>query len=104
MGERKYNKVNVLPLAEDIEILGKYIGSAIKDGVSLLNKEKNNKAIWKNLAEATLTRLLTFNKRRAGEASKLTVEAYINRPNWKEAFSAEIMRSLNGFEKELTKR
>ena len=59
---------------------------------------------WSLLAQATLTRLVMFNKRRGGEASKLPLEAYENRPDWGLVNSSEIMKSLNKFERELSKR
>jgi hypothetical protein len=45
-----------------------------------------------------------FNKRRGGEASELRVETYKKRPDWRKANSTEIMKSLNKFEQELSKR
>jgi len=37
---------------------------------------------WHKLCELALTRVIVFNKRRAGEVSKMTLEAYINRAKW----------------------
>lgn len=45
-----------------------------------------------------------FNKRRGGEASELLVRAFQERPDRTTGNSHEIMQSLNGFERELSKR
>ena len=59
---------------------------------------------WSMLARATLTRLVMFNKRRGGEASKLSLKGHLERPDWMKANSKEIMASLNQCERELAKR
>ena len=100
---RKFNKVDVLPLAEDLEKLRKYIDKVISTSIVSLKKHPNLED-WSLLAQATLSRLVMFNKRRGGEASKLLVDAYQSRPDWGLANSSEIMKSLNKFERELSKR
>jgi len=45
-----------------------------------------------------------FNERRGGEASKLLSESYLHRPNWKPLNNPEIMSTLSGFERELSRR
>ena len=59
---------------------------------------------WSLLAQFTLTRLVIFNKRRGGEASKLALKVYQERLDWSKANSSEITKSLNKFEKELSRR
>ena len=59
---------------------------------------------WSLLAQLTLTRLVIFNKRRGGEASKLALKVYQERLDWSKANSSEITKSLNKFEKELSRR
>ncbi len=103
LSTRKFNKVNVLPLAEDLAKLRQYIDQQINMSMASLRKQPNIED-WSLLAQATLTRLVMFNKRRGGEASKLPLEAYENRPDWGLVNSSEIMKSLNKFERELSKR
>ena len=91
--------LHVLPLAEDLAKLRDYIHKSM----SLLKKHPNLED-WRLLAQARLTRLVMFNKRRGGEASKLSLQAYRNRPDWDLVNSSEIMKSLNKFERELSKR
>ena len=101
--KRKFNKVNVLPLAEDLDKLRKYIDLKICKSMKSLKKHPNL-GDWRLLAQSSLTRLVMFNKRRGGEASELRVETYKKRPDWRKANSTEIMKSLNKFERELSKR
>ena len=99
---RKFNKVDVLPLAEDLAKLRKYIDNVISTSVVSLKKHPNLDD-WSLLAQATLSRLVIFNKRR-GEASTIRLDAYQARPDWRLANSSEIMKSLNKLERELSKR
>ena len=100
---RKFNKVDVLPLAEDLDKLRKYIDNVISTSVVSLKKHPNLDD-WSLLAQATLSRLVIFNKRRGGEASTIRLDAYQARPDWRLANSSEIMKSLNKLERELSKR
>ena len=59
---------------------------------------------WRNLAEVTLTRIVLMNKRRGSETSKLLINAYVNRPNWKESANQEILESLTDLEKQMFAR
>ena len=100
---RKFNKIELLPLTKDLEILRKHLLKQIA-ALSKALKEVPTLQGWKQLAEATLTRLIIFNKRRGGEASKLLTSSFQARPNWKEASSQLIVNSLQPIEKELCKR
>ena len=100
---QKFNRVDVLPLAEDFEKLRRYIDKVISTSIVSLKRHPTLED-WSLLAQATLSRLVMFNKRRGGEASKLLVDGYQSRPNWGLANSSEIMKSLNKFERELSKR
>ena len=100
---RKFNKVDVLPLAEDLDKLRKYIDNVISTSVVCLKKHPNLDD-WSLLAQATLSRLVIFNKRQGGEASTIRLDAYQSRPDWRLANSSEIMKSLNKLEQELSKR
>lgn len=104
LSERKYNKVNVLPLAEDIDKLRRYIDEKVTKTSSDLKKDPKSSERWAFLAKLLLARLVMLNKRRGGEASKLTLKSYNSRPDWTQACNAEIMASLSMFEQELCKR
>lgn len=103
LGASKYNKVEILPLAEDLEKLRKSILFKISSSTQILSEQPQLGA-WSQLAQATLARLVIFNKRRGGEASKMLSESYRHRPDWKQVNNPEIMASLSEFERELAKR
>ena len=59
---------------------------------------------WRELSEMVLNRLILFNKRRGGEAARLRVETYTNRPDWQKSTSQDVVASLSGIEQQLFKR
>ena len=103
LGDRKYNKVDLLPLAEDLKTLRNYVLGRVSLYTKSLEHQPSLEA-WGQLAQATLTRLVMFNKRRGGEASKILLESYTGRPDWTTVNSQEIMSSLDAFERELSKK
>ena len=101
--QRKFNQTELLPLTSDLEVLRKHLLKQIAE-LSKTLREAPTLQVWKQLAEATLTRLIIFNKRRGGEASKLLISSFKSRPNWKKAAPQLIEDSLQPIEKELCKR
>lgn len=64
---KKFNKIELLPVTNDLEILRKYL----LDQLSVLTRsleEASKLQVWKELhvAVATLNLLIIFNKRRGG--------------------------------------
>lgn len=53
---------------------------------------------WANLAKATLTRVILFNKRRSGETAMLQIKQFVNRQDWS-ACSSDMKKSLSSLEK-----
>lgn len=76
----------------------------MSSSAQVLQEQKPQLQVWSQLAQATLARLVMFNKRRAGKTSKMLVENYLNRPDWAQANNPEIMSTLSDFERELSKR
>lgn len=102
LSTKKFNKVELLPLANDLEKLRKSLLAKMSSNVERLEQHPQLE-VWSDLAQATLARLVIFNKRRGGEASKLLIESYLERPDWSQVNSTEVLSSLSGFEKELSK-
>ena len=71
-----------LPLAKDIKLLREYCKGEIN---RLFKVEEFGKTEWRELAEATLCRIITVNTRRGGEPPPLTVEEWEDAINdkWK---------------------
>ena len=103
LSTKKFNKVELLPLADDLDKLRKSVLSKMTFNAEALEKQPRLE-VWSDLAQATLARLVMFNKRRGGEASKVLVESYLKRPDWSQVNNPEIMSSLSGFERELSKK
>lgn len=97
----KPNKVE-LPLASDLELVRKSMTSKISSLGNKL-KEKVMPETWSDLAQFTAARMITFNKRRSGEASRLFLKDYNNRPKVTEDSDA-LMSTLDPLETQLCKR
>ena len=63
-------------------------------------KKESSVHLWAQLVEYTVTRCVIFNKRRGGEATKLLVKNYKERPNWS---AADVFGNLQPVEKMLCK-
>ena len=100
---RKFNRIDLLPLTEDLEKLRKHLLQRISVLMKAL-KENPTLHRWGELAETTMTRLIIFNKRRGGEASKMLLTNFQTRPDWKQCSSTAIESSLQPIERELCKR
>ena len=101
--ERKFNKVNVPPLADDIANLRNYIDKKIEEESMSLEQSPTTKT-WTSLARLLLARVVMLNKRRGGEASMLLLVSYQNRPEWIQCSSGEILASLSSLERRLSER
>ena len=95
--------MQLLPLADDLDKLRKFVLIKMSSSVHLLEEQPRVQA-WSDLAQATLARLVMFNKRRGGEASKMLLSSYLSRPDWTKVNNPEIMSALSSFEKELSRR
>ena len=99
----KFNKPEILPVTSDLLKLKKYLSLQILELGARLEATPCYQT-WRNLAEVTLTRIVLMNKRRGSETSKLLINAYLNRPNWKESANQEILESLTDLEKQMFAR
>ncbi|KAF5274676.1 hypothetical protein FQR65_LT16906 [Abscondita terminalis] len=60
--------------------------------------------VWAKLISLTLARVILFNKRRSGEAARMTVQQYISRPIWNATGTEVLKESLTPFEKNLAEQ
>ena len=100
---RKDNTVQILPLTDDLRALRSYQIKEMKLCIDQL-QEETSYSIWRKLAQLTMTRMIIFNKRRGGEVSKLLLETYVKRPDWKNNTNQEVMSSLQPLEQKLLDR
>ena len=101
--KRKFNKPDLLPVTEDLEVLRKHLLQKIVTCTATL-KAAPTIQNWGELAETTLCRVITFNKRRGGEVSKMLLSSFVERPDWKKTATKGIEDCLEPIEKELCKR
>ena len=98
LSRRKFNKSQVLLLTSDLKKVKDHLDEKMRKCSPDLLK-KRTKEDWKLMAETTLNRVVLFNKR-SGEASRLLISDYQNRPKWKAKTNDEVLESLDPFEKD----
>lgn len=97
---KKKGKVKRIPLSKDVATLAKYLKDKAEDALERLQKseEITDKETWIELAELTLTQIILFNRRRQGEASKMTLDDFRNQQHTQDS---DVVNSLSDFEKKL---
>lgn len=74
--ESKWNTPQLLPFTSDVQKLHTYLDVQQKQVYSKLSTEASPET-WKELAKLTLTQVILFNRRRAGEVSKMPLSSYL---------------------------
>lgn len=64
--KRRYNFTELMPLTTDIMKLNSYLEKSIKYAQSELENDLISDKTWFKLANASLSRIIIFNKRRSG--------------------------------------
>jgi hypothetical protein len=103
MEQAKHNKEEMIPLTSDLEILRKSMEKKLKK----LKEELKHQAqpdTWYELAAVTAARVIIFNKRRSGEASRLLLSSYQRRVDWQTGGCDAIKSTLSPLERHLCKR
>lgn len=99
---RKFNATQLLPITDDLVKLSRHIDNEIIKYKLEVDCVRRNNQKWTRLATLCLARIILFNKRRSGEASKMKLSDYISRPTWDEQNTQEIRNSLSSVEKKLS--
>ena len=103
LDENKFQTPGALPLTSDLIKLREFCSTEIPAAIARLEVQPCLQD-WRFLAELTASRLIIFNKRRGNEGTKITIEEFEKRPNWKEIQMEDVVKSLQPLEKELCKR
>ncbi|XP_059403077.1 uncharacterized protein LOC132134509 [Carassius carassius] len=74
--ESKWNTPLLLPFTKDVQTLHSYLDVQQQDLHSKLSTEVSPQ-MWAKLAKVILAQVILFNRRRAGEVSKMTLSAYV---------------------------
>lgn len=102
LSERKRSKVNLLPLSSDVMKLHNFLKDEMSKQMQQLKTVSQNKDInWRYLAEAILTQIICFNRRRQGEVSAMKITDYNNKTT--SDLAADVQQSLGALEQNLCK-
>ncbi|XDV36910.1 hypothetical protein PO909_006624 [Leuciscus waleckii] len=82
LSDAKYNKPSTLPFTEDVQILHQYLEKSAESAFCSLKEEATTQN-YAQLAKLTLAQIIVFNRRRAGEASKMRLKSFHERDNTK---------------------
>ena len=101
--EAKKNTGMIVPLAQDVATLMKYLKSASADEYNTLNKsgDEDLSQSWIRLTQILLVLIISFNRRRSGGVSKMKLSEYesISKSNVNDAIEG----SLSAFERKLSR-
>lgn len=76
MERRRWGNEDSVPLTEDVVTLQNYLRN-IEDQAKAELREHVSTTAYKMLSESLLAQIIEFNKKREGEASRLTLETYL---------------------------
>ena len=74
LSDKKYNQPDHLPLAEDVKLFNQFLNSEMDKEIS--NLKEGLISSYRPLAETTLTSLILFNRKRSGEAQRITIDNF----------------------------
>ena len=103
LASNKFNKVQCLPLTEDLLTVRSYLLEQIPKITSALNRKPILKT-WRFLSEMVGVRLTLFNRRRISEVFGMLVSHFNDRQQWKAQEMEEVKSSLTPLEQQLMKR
>ncbi|XP_048830876.1 uncharacterized protein LOC125725220 isoform X8 [Brienomyrus brachyistius] len=98
MNEAKFNKPSTLPFTHDVQLLHKHLETTANAASENLKKTSSSQS-YAELAKATLARVIIFNRRRAGEVSKMQLKSFQERENT--LLHADVAVGLSKFEQKL---
>lgn len=99
----RQNKPELLPLTSDIMKLSNYLDSEIKVRMTAY-EEQHTAFSYAQLVHVTLAKLITFNKRRAGETARIELKQYECMPHVIGLANEEFSATLQPSEKKLCER
>ncbi|KAM3612304.1 uncharacterized protein V6R79_006508 [Siganus canaliculatus] len=100
LNKSKFNKPSTLPFAKDVQLLHKYLEKKSAEAFDKLKNEESPQT-YTDLARVTLAQLIVFNRRRAGEVSKMTLDCFMSRDQTE--LHGDIAAGLSLFEQQMSK-
>jgi hypothetical protein len=99
---RQCNKEDSVPLTKDVVTLQNYLRKIEDEAKVELKECASNTTAYKKLTESLLAQIIVFNKKREGEASRLTLETYLKADTG--PVNKDIYETLSAVEKQLSHR
>lgn len=96
----KRDKHTLLPCATDLVKLRRYQLERISTLTEVIHSV-SSVALCRELADVTLSSVIVFNKRRGGEAAKLMISDFLDRPKWHDTAQDEFTALLSPLEQKL---
>ena len=78
LDQTKWNAPQLIPFTEDVKNLHSFLSEKQQQDLNAL-KENPSPSRWKNLAKVSLTQVILFNRRRAGEVSRMPLSVYLSK-------------------------
>ncbi|XP_034029013.1 uncharacterized protein LOC117512882 [Thalassophryne amazonica] len=100
LSKSKFNKPSTIPFTKDVQLLHKYLEKKSADALNGLRLHESPQA-YGELARVVLTQIIVFNRRRAGEVSKMTLESFRKRDQTE--LHDDIAAGLSPFEQKMSK-
>lgn len=91
---KRREKQIILPSKSDIQKLYNYTKNLCEEAMEILQKEFHLTA-WKKLTEGSLILVQMFNRRRAGEIERLSIENYENQETIDKVFNPDIFDNIS---------
>nr|XP_023660035.1 uncharacterized protein LOC111839935 [Paramormyrops kingsleyae] len=98
LNEAKFNKPSTLPFTKDVQCLHQFLEKTAYTAFHKL-KETPSHQNYAELAKATLARIIVFNRRRAGEVSKMPLKGFNERDGT--SLHDDVAMGLSKFEQKL---
>ncbi len=100
LSEAKWNSPQLLPFTDDVKTMHQYLDSQSKEYQTKLEEQPNIKN-WSELAKVILCQVILFNRRREGEVSMMSLNAFILRDT--SSTHPDVELALSDLEKSLCK-
>ena len=100
LSEKKYNKIEELPLVRDVKKMSDYIFTQLKIRLDDLNKKISS--AYGDIAKFTLAFIILLNRKRSGEAQRMTLDNY--KKSSKIKSNEDITKSMTVVEKSMLTR
>ena len=98
LNQRKWNKPTLLPLTADLQVLSKHLKQVITSSLASLANDAHDIDAYRDILTAVLSLKILFNRKRAGEPAKMTIDDYNKSVNGEKLVNDEVKKSLSEFE------